>query len=552
MCKINSILVLLCILLAFGTAYGVRFEIVDSSFYGELSGYAGDQPLDDPCTPEREENVFSAESSSLSMEDITQNSSQTVWNARYAQAYLQIEGCGLRAYYSTWANTESYSDGSTNTKGRATIQLPISGGPNARFHVVLDDEPSSMPFIAHLTVEVSLYNNGDGNVSGLTGLNDEILVQLTRNGQTTTIYSYSTADWSDEGSFLDFCNLDITVYENDIISIYGGTKTNIMTATVGRTSSSADLYIDLELDPDECPADLAEDYRVDMEDFAVFAGYWLTDEGVPFPIDGVVDTPELMWMVDWWLWDNTVGCPVPDFAEPLVLNKEYRATTNGEQSHWYQFTPIASGQYSFGLLCSDMDSPVLNLYEPNGIESFNPLYSMEGDLLICDLVEDQPYYLEIIGYDGTTGTYILKAISGIIAPANDLCANRANIEMDYGSDWADGMAWGKTYGATGQDETPDCGADDVHDVWYTVTLPLAGDYYISLSGDDDTFMGTLSIFDGIGLCPGAMLDCAELTSTWGYIDILYNAQANETIIVRVASSDLASGKFGINLFLSGE
>jgi hypothetical protein len=549
MCKVNLTLVLFCILLSLGTVYGVRFEVVDSSFQGQVSGYAGDRPLDDPCTPEHEEDTFSTESSSLNIDTITRNSTETVYSERTAYAEAGIGDCGLTAAYNCWTRTESYTDGSTEIKATALISLPTSGSPNAHFRVTLDEESSRMPFIAHLSFAVTLYNYGNGTSAGLTGLNDEILVKLTRNSQTTTISSYSVTNLSDNGSFEDSYNLDITVYENDIISIYGGTQSQLLTTANGSTSSYASLFINLELDPDECPADLAEDYRVDMEDFAVFATYWLTSRGAPFPYDSPVDTPELMWMVDWWLWDNTVGCPVPEFATPLVPNKEYRGTTHGEGSHWYQYTPTVGGLYSFELLCHEF-VPVLRVFEPNIAEGFDLRYSMDGDLLICNLVEGSPYYLEIAGMDGDTGPYILKMTSGAVAPINDLCSNRSSIAMDSGDWGAYGAIDGKTYGATGEDETPTCGENDVQDVWYSVTLPMAGNYYITLVGTDGTFTGTLAVFDGLGTCQGTLQNCAELTSPGNYVDLQYAGEANETIVIRVGSSASASGNFSVNLSLS--
>lgn len=548
MFKVCFISSLFCVLL-FSPVYGVRFEVIGSGFAGQMSGYAGDQPQDDPNTPEHEEDLIDLEDTSLNIDTMTSNSSQTVRSERSAYAQAEIDGCALRATYNIFTRTASYGDGSTDTKGRTSIGFPASGGPNARFKVVLEDEPSHMPFIAHLKFEMSLHNSGSGASAGLLGYNNEILVQLTRDNRTTTIYSHPVTDLSGEGTSGDFYSSDIIVYEDDIISIYGGTETRLTTTVNGHSYSYADLFINLELDPDECPADIAEDYLVNMEDFAVFANYWNMEQGVPFPTEGVVDTSELMWMVDWWLWENTVGCPVPEYATPLVLNKEYRATTNGEGSHWYQFTPGAQGQYSFELLCCDFD-PVLSIYEPNATEGYDLVHSIQSNLLICNLVEDKPYYLEIAGWDGVTGTYILKMISGVIAPPNDLCSHPADIAMEYGEDWVYGWIDGRTYGATGQDETSDCGQEDVLDVWYSVTLPMTGDYYITLSGQDDAFMGTLAIFDGIGFCPGTMLKCAELTCPWDYVDILYSGQANETIIVRAGSSVLAPGKFGIAVNLT--
>jgi hypothetical protein len=538
-----SILVLLCIV---GICPAAHFEHYESRLWSQVGGWAEDadesDPVDDPGTFWREQNVMSRfdttsvhsfASSSVTSGNCSQDGT---FSALIAGSTLTLSGTVVAD-----ANTFD-TDGIVNSY--AGFSLVDPGMTSGFFYKVMPDAGENEGDMA--TVTVTLTGTGSAPAPGRTSFgggmgSQAVLVAVNLPipspepvGDEYIAYSYPLIENVNSYSVNDTATFKVKV--GHTIAIFLGADVSV---TLGpdstesiAMSANAQMSLDItDVNPyisvcDEC--DLDKSGTVDMGDFALLAAAWLAD-AYPFPPPPPpAPAPGTVCSLPFWL--------SLDYPESGQL-------ASGE-SAWYEFSPDEDSCCTISLCNSDFDTAV-EIYDECGgyLIGFDDDGCGPQSRLEISLQQWHSYYIRIRGktiYD--SGYYEVQATQGCSGSGSfvgsDSCENAPTIELYQQID-------DDTTGATGNDETMECGYDsDDRDLWYKFVAPHEGPFNIELYCDYySSFDGTLSTWDG---CEGYDLSCTEVYEGYGYAsEYLYEGQE---ILIRIGSYTGGEGAFSLTVY----
>jgi hypothetical protein len=433
-------------------------------------------------------------------------------------------------------------DGSLNSyAGFSAVQAGVTGG--IYFTLVADTGENNGDLA---TIELTFTANGlvtglgQASFGGGMGASDVIVAVNLPLPAPETIdpenIAYSHAGMQQVSSFNVNDTAVFKVKIGHTIAIFLGANVSVDLGPnyIGSTDMTASAAISLDIVNvrpyvsicEEC--DLDSSGQIDLGDFKMLAEAWLSD-AYPFPSPpppppGPGETCATAY--DLWVGPSASG------------------QLSAGQSIWYKVTPGTNACYTIELCNSNFDTAV-ELYEDCGgyIQGFDDDGCAPQSKLQAQMQAWHTYYLRIRGKTTTDSGYYEVII-------NEGCSAGTNTGSDDCEDapqvYLDEPVTDDTTGATGTDETEDCGyAPDNRDLWYIFTAPSNGDYVIRIDFDSPSnFAGTLAIFD---MCGGNMYSCTE--TYMNSAQIYCSLNEDEVLLIRVASYEFSEDQYELSISL---
>ena len=541
----RRILTLLFLLGIISICPAAHFEHYESRLWSQVGGWAEDadesDPYDDPGTGWREQNlmsqfdiasVHSFASSSVSSANCSQDGTFT---ATITDSTLTLNGSAAAD-----ANMLALDGVVYSYAGFTGVQPGVTSGI---YYKIMPDEGESEGDLA--TINLTLTGNGLVTGSGQATLggggfgSNDVVVTVNLAVPAPEPFdaqhiAYSYPQIKDVQSFSVNDTATFKVKVGHTIAIFLGADVSVTLGpdVVEYTEMSADAQMTLnivDVSPytavcDEC--DLDGSGTIDMGDLAMVAAAWLAD-AYSFPDPSPTPDPGTDCSVPLELWT--------DWPESGYLNV-------GE-SVWYEFHAEDDGCYTFSL-CNSEFNTAIELYDECGeyLMAFDNDGCEPQSKLQVNLNEWENYFIRIRGNDQwyDSGYYEIEVSQGCSGGGSfyggDDCQDAPTLELDQ-------EIYDDTAGATGNDETMECGyyMDD-RDLWYHFAAPYDGEFMFELYYDSN-FDGTLSTWDG---CDGYEYNCTE--SDDGYAHISEFLLEGEERWIRVGSYEYGEGDFSLVVY----
>ena len=215
-------------------------------------------------------------------------------------------------------------------------------------------------------------------------------------------------------------------------------------------------------------------------------------------------------------------------ASAVTAGASFAGATTGsiDGAVWHSFTPAATGIYRFSTCYSDYDT-YLHVYA--GTCSARTYLAEDDDSAECfraslvQLVLDAntTYLVQVSGFDGDTGNYVLSIEGPIILAPGDDCTTALPVPLGV-----------ETFGSTL--DSPD------GYVWHSFTPEVGGMYSVAMNSDDDGYTYVYG-----GTCEGLVY----LTNTYAWSQPAWvDLAANQTYYFRV---DDYGSTLGYSLLVDG-